>query len=296
MKGAEKRMKYHKCINFLISIGAQNTPHSGKTFFQHCVNVYNFLRKTNYPDDICYAGLFHSIYGNEIFNIDFKVERNQIKELIGEQAESIVYYFNSNSREKLEKEKRKDILPILIANKLDNQPLFELIDNVFDEQTIDKLYGEFRDFKSWKFTGSAGNTNHRKLSIDLQKKEKIDRILFDKADEILKTYNLKEFVKFRRAYASGMTHGTIHNLHVDDGFHNLNEIFTIMFYLNKEWDVTFAGETIFYYADNETIQSILPKPGRVILFDGAVPHLARDPSRICSELRMVATFKYQVGK
>ena len=73
-------MKYHKCINFLVSIGAHNIPHSGKTFFQHCVNVYNLLKKCNFPEDICYAGLFHSIYGNEIFNVDLKIERQTIKE------------------------------------------------------------------------------------------------------------------------------------------------------------------------------------------------------------------------
>ena len=69
-----------------------------------------------------------------------------------------------------------------------------------------------------------------------------------------------------------------------------------MFYLNKEWNVNFGGETVFYYPENESITSILPRPGRAILFDGSIPHLARDPSRICPELRMVATFQYVVGK
>ena len=295
MKRAEKRMKYHKCINFLLSIGAQNIPHSGKTFFQHCVNVYNLLRKTNFSDDICYAGLLHSIYGNDIFDVDFKVERKTIKDLIGEEAESIVYYFNSTSRDQLWKEKKPTIIPILVANELDNTFLFKIIENVFDDFTVDKLYGNYRDFRSWKFTGSGSDNNHRKLHIKLKKSNKIDKILFDKADEIIEQNNLKQFTTFRRAYASGYTHGTIHDLHCDDGAQSFNEIFTVMFYLNKEWNVNFAGETVFHYAQTETIDSILPRPSRAILFDGAIPHLARDPSRLCPELRMVATFKYQVG-
>ena len=174
MKRAEKRMIYHKCINFLLSIGAQNIPHSGKTFFQHCVNVYNLLRKTNFSDDICYAGLLHSIYGNDIFDVDFKVERKTIKDLIGEEAESIVYYFNSTSRDQLWKEKKPNIIPILVANELDNTFLFKIIENVFDDFTVDKLYGNYRDFRSWNFTGSGSDNNHRKLHIKLKESNKIE--------------------------------------------------------------------------------------------------------------------------
>lgn len=295
MKGAEKRMKYHKCINFLLSIGAQNIPHSGKTFLNHCINVYNFLRKGKCSDDICYAGLLHSIYGNDIFDVDFKIERKTIKDLIGDEAELIVYHFNNTPRDELWKEKNSKILPILVANQLDNNFLFEIIENVFDDLIIDKLYAHYRDFRSWNFTGAGLNNNHRKLNIELKKSNKIDKILFDKADEIIEQNNLKEFVTLKRAYASGYTHGTIHDLHCDDGAQSFNEIFTVMFYLNKEWNVNFAGETVFYYSQIEKIDAILPRPGRAVLFDGAVPHLARDPSRLCPELRMIATFKYKVG-
>ncbi|MAL45447.1 DUF6817 domain-containing protein, partial [Hyphomonas sp.] len=260
-----------------------------------CVNVYNFLRKGNCSDDICYAGLLHSIYGNDIFDVDFKIERKTIKDLIGEEAESIVYHFNNTSRDKLWKEKNSNILPILVANELDNKFLFEIIENVFDDFTVDKLYAHYRDFRSWNFTGAGLNSNHRKLNIELKKSNKIDKILFNKADEIIEQNNLKQFITLKRAYASGYTHGTIHDLHCDDGAQSFNEIYTVMFYLNKEWNVNFAGETVFYYSQTETIDSILPRPSRAILFDGAIPHLARDPSRLCPELRMVATFKYQVG-
>jgi len=299
MKGAEKRMKYHKCINFLLSIGTQNIPHSGKTFLDHCINVYNILRKANCSDDVCYAGLFHSIYGNDIFNIDLKIERKKIKDLIGDQAESMVYYFNNTPRDKLWEEKKSyhtDLLPILVANDLDNQFLFEMIDTVFDKFTIDKLYGHYRDERPWNFTGFGLDNNHRKFNIDLDKDNEIDKILFNKANEIIKKHNLKQFVSLGRAYASGCTHGNIHELHRDDNALNFNEIYTIMFYLNKEWNVEFGGETVFYYSQTETIHSILPRPGRAVLFDGSIPHLGRDPSRLCGELRMVATFKYFTNK
>ena len=66
-----------------------------------------------------------------------------------------------------------------------------------------------------------------------------------------------------------------------------------MFYLNKLWDVSYAGETIFLNNIGDITNSVIPKPGRVVIFDGTIPHAAREVSRICVELRMVATFKYE---
>mgnify|MGYP003135779776 FL=1 len=289
--------KYHRSINYLLSLGAQNIPHGDKNFFNHCVNVYNILNNSKFEEYVCLAGMFHSIYGNDIFTESKKlnVSRDDIKNIIGEKAESLVFKFNDLPRDKLLQEQDQDIQNILIANQLDNKPLFEIVDNVFDNKTVDLLYAVFRDQKRWRFHGYGANPNNRKLDIVLSNKNKIDKILFDCADSIIKQNNLQNFVTYKRAYASGYTHGTIHDLHRDDGADQNNKIFTIMFYLNKIWNVTYAGETVFLH-DNEMITSILPKAGRAVLFDGSIPHLARDPSRICTELRMVATFKYKVGK
>ena len=289
--------KYHKSINYLLSLGTQNIPHSGKNFFDHCINVYNILNNSKLEEDVCFAGMFHSIYGNDIFteSKQLNVSRDDIKNIIGEKAESLVYKFNTVPRDKLWQEKDQDIQNILVANQLDNKPLFEIFDNVFDDKTVDLLYAVFRDQKRWQFSGHGGDSNNRKLSLGLSNKNKIDKILFDCADSIIKQNNLQNFVTYKRSYASGYLHGTIHDLHTDDGADQNNKIFTIMFYLNKIWNITYAGETVFLH-DNQIITSILPKAGRAILFDGSIPHLARDPSRICSELRMVATFKYKVGK
>tara|TARA_R100001591_G_scaffold55834_1_gene65640 strand:- start:2726 stop:3607 length:882 start_codon:yes stop_codon:yes gene_type:complete len=289
--------KYHKSINYLLDLNTQNIPHSGKNFFDHCVNVYNILNNCKFDEDVCFAGLFHSIYGNDIFTTgkQLNVSREDIKSIIGERAESLVNKFNTVPREKLWQDDDQDIKNILVANELDNKPLFEIFDNVFDDKTIDLLYAVFRDQKRWLFGGHGVDPNNRKLNAILSNKNKIDNILFDCANKIIKQNNLDNFVTYKRAYASGYLHGTIHDLHTDDGADQYNKVFTIMFYLNKVWNITYAGETVFLH-NNEMITSVLPKAGRAVLFDGSIPHLARDPSRICSELRMVATFKYKVGK
>jgi hypothetical protein len=67
-----------------------------------------------------------------------------------------------------------------------------------------------------------------------------------------------------------------------------------MFYLNKIWGLPYAGETIFLNKDKTEIENaVIPKPGRAVIFDGFITHAAREISRSCIELRMVATLKYQ---
>ena len=53
-----------------------------------------------------------------------------------------------------------------------------------------------------------------------------------------------------------------------------------MFYLNKVWTISYAGETIFTNNEQtEILSSVIPKPGRVVVFDGQIPHCAREVSR-----------------
>ena len=268
-------MNYHNCINYLISKNTQSIPHNDKTFFDHLNSVYSLLKKVKAPEHVCRAGLFHSIYGNDVFNIPIEKDRQIIKSLIGEKAEQLVFTFNNTPREKLIKNKNKDI-----------------------QTLIDDLYFNFRDKKKWQFTGSGTPENNwRKFSYALNKKDKVDKILYKKASDILKINNLYNFITLIRAYASASTYGMVNDFHYDEERISNNRIYTIMFYLNKEWPLSYAGETIFSTANEDDIfSSVLPKPGRAVLFDGFIFHGAREPSRICNDLRMVVTFKYRVEK
>ena len=168
--------------------------------------------------------------------------------------------------------------------------MLEIIDNVFDENTVDFLYGYYRDVSPWHFTGEGNaNTNWRKFYKDLSKDFEEDHILFNKAEEIFsnKLPHLKNTHMLDKPYASGYVYGTHHEMHRD------GDCYTIMFYLNKLWAMSYAGETIFTNnEETEIISSVIPKPGRAVVFDGQIPHCAREVSRTCIELRMVATFKY----
>ena len=69
-------------------------PHRNKTFYQHLLNVHDYLKSHNAPQEVCDAGLFHSIYGTELYDFhDSRVTRPLILSLIGEYAEELVHIF-----------------------------------------------------------------------------------------------------------------------------------------------------------------------------------------------------------
>ena len=67
--------------NFLITY-TKNINHSNGFFIEHLIGVYNILKEINQDEDVCLAGLFHSIYGTDSFKLDLNIKRDEIKKLI----------------------------------------------------------------------------------------------------------------------------------------------------------------------------------------------------------------------
>lgn len=122
----------------------------------------------------------------------------------------------------------------------------------------------------------------------------------DKHPEIKELWEIVQEVVGDRAllrcYTNGYTYGTDGYAHKDDpwiqrqfGPDALSE--TAILYLNPEWDRDWAGETVLYNDNNDVELSILPKEGRLFIFDSNKFHAARPVSRICKVLRSVLVFK-----
>jgi hypothetical protein len=84
---------YKHLTDFLRKLGIEELPHSGKSYLAHLVGVYRDLEAWGAPEEVCRAGMFHSIYGTEMFQ-GFKLaleQRGEVRELIGERAERLAY-------------------------------------------------------------------------------------------------------------------------------------------------------------------------------------------------------------
>jgi len=82
-------------IDFLESIGCGETEHSGRTLLEHLIGTYKILDEGFAPLHVCDAGLFHSVYGTAYFkpktiSLD---NRDVVKDIIGEEAENLVFMF-----------------------------------------------------------------------------------------------------------------------------------------------------------------------------------------------------------
>lgn len=65
---------------------------------------------------------------------------------------------------------------------------------------------------------------------------------------------------------------------------------TAILYLNKYWKKEWAGETAFFEAQ-EIAFSLLPRYGRIVVFNSSMEHAARSVGRLCPADRVIIVFK-----
>jgi SM-20-related protein len=92
-----------------------------------------------------------------------------------------------------------------------------------------------------------------------------------------------------RCYANGMAGGVEGGLHLDS---NIESHLTSIYYPHNEWSPNQAGETLLFNSTgDEVLAAIYPRPNRLAVFAGTIPHVARPMSRRSTELRITLMFK-----
>ncbi len=84
---------FNDLVDYLHKLDAANVRHTQGTYLGHNVGVYRDLKAWGCSEELCRAGMFHSIYGTEIFQ-DFFLpldRRGEVRELIGERPERLAY-------------------------------------------------------------------------------------------------------------------------------------------------------------------------------------------------------------
>jgi hypothetical protein len=84
---------FKRLTDFLVGIGIEQIPHTEKSYLAHLIAVFRDLANQGYPQDVCRAGMFHSIYGTEKFQgFTLPLEhRGEVRALIGDRAEYLAY-------------------------------------------------------------------------------------------------------------------------------------------------------------------------------------------------------------
>jgi hypothetical protein len=92
---------WQRRLAFLRSIHVDSVEHSQRNLLDHLSGTHALLVAWNERPAICDAGLFHSVYGTEHFgtaSIPLS-QREQVKEIIGPEAERLAWLFGIMRRE-----------------------------------------------------------------------------------------------------------------------------------------------------------------------------------------------------
>lgn len=84
------------------------------------------------------------------------------------------------------------------------------------------------------------------------------------------------------------THADKYRIHMDaaDGL-------TLLYYANLKWDIDWGGETMFFDEELQDVEfTSIYKPGRVVLFDSSIPHIARTPTVIAPYYRFTFVHRF----
>ena len=79
---------YKDLTRFLVELDVESVPHSQKNYLAHLIAVYHFMKDAGCDEELSQAGMFHSIYGTQLFQ-GFKLEldrRDDIRRLVGDRA------------------------------------------------------------------------------------------------------------------------------------------------------------------------------------------------------------------
>src|SRR5437870_6620133 len=114
-----------KLTDFLVGLGIERIGHTKKTYLAHLVSVYRIMKDAGCSQELCRAGMFHSIYGTERFQ-GFKLSlerRPEVRDLIGQRAEWLAYLNCAMDRPAFDQALEKNEQPFLFVDRITKEEM-----------------------------------------------------------------------------------------------------------------------------------------------------------------------------
>src|SRR5581483_2163264 len=114
---------FKRLTDFLIDQGVDQVDHTGKSFLAHLIGVYRYLEDRGCSEELCRVGMFHAIYGTELFQ-RFKLpleRRPEVRDLIGERTERLAYLNCAMDRASFDRAALQPEGPYRIIDRLTGQ-------------------------------------------------------------------------------------------------------------------------------------------------------------------------------
>src|SRR5580698_8160 len=97
-------------LRFLRKASTGQMPHSDRALLDHLLGTRQLLIEWEVRPAVCDAGLFHSVYGTEHYELKAipLSMRDEVRQMIGDEAESLVWLFCIMRRKTFDQNLRKD--------------------------------------------------------------------------------------------------------------------------------------------------------------------------------------------
>ena len=176
----------------------------------------------------------------------------------------------------------------MLANSIDNNGKFILVfDNVFDLSDRFDIYNFVRRSQfciGWQDTDLL----ERRSCVYLHSKYSQDDMTSLDFFKRLKNQHLTHLINDLEWKDTTVNLSFPTNTHFS---HTHNDI-SCLYYVNTDWKEEWAGETLFYNESGDVVFCSTYKPGRIILFDGTIPHTIRPQSIAAPDFRFTLATRF----
>lgn len=178
-----------------------------------------------------------------------------------------------------------------------NNKYIDVYDDLFTFEEISRMFIKVRQYSYSATNFSDGFRSHiygekHKLKYVFQSRE--ESINFGYINK-LKSVN-PDFVNsyiVHRQYVNLGTLSDFDTVHIDDN--HLESPRTALYYPHPDWNIHWGGHTHFFDDALEHIEyTAAYRPGRLVLFDGHIPHCGTPPNIAAQDKRYVVTSKFQL--
>lgn len=181
--------------------------------------------------------------------------------------------------------------PTVRRDTVDGRPIV-LVDDLFSAEEVEGIFRMLSlGYVYYRGQLSAPEDQHPKLVAHLVDLDEVRRLPFyERLADTLHVHHPGEALRLCKAYINQTAFGDLNYPHVDalPG----REDVTLLYYANPSWERSWGGATVFHDREHGFDRSVLPRPGRVVMFRGATLHTAGVPTRACTHSRFTLALKY----
>ncbi len=139
------------------------------------------------------------------------------------------------------------------------------------------LEGRFKEAKIGnleKKTQQSAIRNDKICWLDEETDDKALHLFFQKIKALAKTLNQSLFLGLSdfESHFSIYKPGSFYKLHIDQFKTTHDRKISFVYYLNQNWQESFAGQLKLYNKDHQLLANVLPEANRLICFSSDLPH------------------------